>query len=84
MVLKNLNDLKRLVEGGPRKKLVLAAAQDQHSLGAVIRAWKENIIEPILVGDKEGIQNICASNNYDITGSRSLMNPILKNQLRWQ
>jgi phosphate butyryltransferase len=70
MVLKNLNDLKRLVEGGPRKKLILAAAQDQHSLGAVIRAWKDNIIEPILVGDKDGIQNICTLNNYDITGVR--------------
>lgn len=75
MVLKNLNDLKHLVEGGPRKKLVLAAAQDQHSLGAVIKAWKENIIEPILIGDKEGIQNICASNNYDITGLRIIHEP---------
>ena len=64
-----------IVEGGPRKKLVLAAAQDQHSLGAVIKAWKDNIIEPILIGDKEGIQNICASNNYDITGLRIIHEP---------
>jgi phosphate butyryltransferase len=70
MVLKNLNDLRRLVEGGPRKKLVLAAAQDQHSLGAVYKAWKEDIIEPVFVGNSELIQNICASNNYDITGLR--------------
>jgi phosphate butyryltransferase len=70
MVLKKLNDLRRLIEGGPRKKLVLAAAQDHHSLGAVVRAWAENIIEPILIGDKEGIQNICASNNYDISNLR--------------
>jgi phosphate butyryltransferase len=75
MVLKSLNDLKRLVEGGPRKKLVLAAAQDKHSLGAVYKAWKENIIEPILVGDEEGIKNICASNNYDITGLRIIHEP---------
>src|SRR5674476_189401 len=75
MVLKTLNDLKRIVEGGPRKKLVLAAAQDQHSLGAVVRAWKDNIIEPILIGDKEGIQNICASNNYNITGLRIIHEP---------
>jgi len=75
MVLKNMNDLKRLVEGGPRKKLVLAAAQDQHSLGAVIRAWKDNIIEPIFVGDKEGIESICASNNYDISGLRIIHEP---------
>ena len=75
MVLKNLNDLKRIVEGGSRKKLVLAAAQDQQSLGAVVRAWKDNIIEPILIGDKEGIQNICVSNNYDITGLRIIHEP---------
>jgi len=67
-MLKNLSDLKLLVEGRPRRKLVLAAAEDQHSLGAVIRAWNDNIIEPILIGDKEGIQKICAINNYDISG----------------
>jgi phosphate butyryltransferase len=75
MVLKSLNDLKVIVQGGPRKKLVLAAAQDQNSLGAVVKAWKENIIEPILIGDKEIIQNICASNNYDISGVRIIHEP---------
>ena len=75
MVLKNLNDLKRLVEGRPRKKLVLAAAQDQHSLGAIIKAWKDNIIEPILVGDKEDIENICETFNYDITGVTIIHEP---------
>jgi phosphate butyryltransferase len=75
MVLKTLNDLRRIVEGGPRKKLVLAAAQDQHSLGAVIRAWKENVIEPILIGDKEQIESICLSFNYDIEGLRIIHEP---------
>jgi phosphate butyryltransferase len=75
MVLKNMNDLKRLVEGGPRKKLVLAAAEDQHSLGAVVRAWKDNIVDPILVGDEEGINNICILNNYDISGIRIINEP---------
>ena len=68
MVLKSLNDLRSIVAGGPRKKLVVAAAQDQHSMGAVVRAWKDNVIEPILVGDKESIRNISAENNYDING----------------
>jgi phosphate butyryltransferase len=75
MVLKNMNDLKRLVEGGPRKKLVLAAAEDQHSLGAVVRAWKDNIVDPILVGNEEGINNICILNNYDISGIRIINEP---------
>lgn len=77
MVLKTLNDLKNIVSGGPRKKLILAAAQDQHSLGAVLKAWKENIVDPILVGDTESIQNICISNNYDITGLRIIHEPDL-------
>jgi phosphate butyryltransferase len=75
MVLKTLSDLKKIVAGGPKKRLILAAAQDQLSMGAVIRAWKDNIVEPILIGDKEGIQNICAANNYDITGLRIIHEP---------
>ncbi len=68
MVLKSLNDLRSIVAGRPGKKLVVAAAQDQHSMGAVVRAWKDNVIEPVLVGDRESILNISADNNYDITG----------------
>jgi phosphate butyryltransferase len=78
MVLKTLNDLKQIVYGAPRKKLVLAAAQDQNSLGAVIRAWKDNIIDPILIGDKEGIQNICDLYNYDISGLRIIHEPLVE------
>ena len=77
MVLNTLNDLKNIVAGGPKKKLVLAAAQDQHSLGAVLKAWKENIVEPILVGDTGSIQNICIINNYDVSGLRIIHEPDL-------
>ena len=75
MVLKNMNDLRRLLEGGVGKKLALAAAEDQHSLGAVIKAWKEGIIDPILVGDEAGIHKICEVNNYDITGIKIINEP---------
>jgi len=78
MVLKSLADLRNLVVGGPKKKLVLATAQDQHSLGAVIRAWQDGIIEPVLVGDRDGIQNICSSNNYDITGVTIIHEPLIE------
>jgi len=75
MVLKKLEDLKGIVANEPIKKLVLAAAQDQHSLSAVLRAWKDGIIEPILVGDKEAIQNISLANGYDIAGLRIIHEP---------
>jgi len=70
-----MSDLKGIVAGKPKKKLVLAAAQDQHSLVAVIRAWKDDIIEPIFIGDKEEIQNLCAENGFDITGLRIIHEP---------
>jgi phosphate butyryltransferase len=75
MVLKSMSDLKGIVAGKPRKKLVLAVAQDQHSLSAVLRAWKDEIIEPIFIGDKEEIQNICREYGYDITGLRIIHEP---------
>jgi phosphate butyryltransferase len=68
MVLKNLGDLNRLITGANKRKLVLAAAQDQQSLGAVLKAQSKNIIEPILVGDRQGIESICEENNFDISG----------------
>jgi phosphate butyryltransferase len=75
MILKKLEDLRGIVANEPIKKLVLAAAQDQHSLSAVLRAWKDGIIEPILIGDKESILTIAASNGYDITGLRIVHEP---------
>lgn len=75
MVLKSMSDLKGIVAGKPRKRLVLAAAQDQHSLGAVLRAWKDEIIEPIFIGDTEGIQAVCYENRYDISGIRIIHEP---------
>ena len=75
MILKYLSDLKGIVAGNPKKKLIVAAAQDQHSLGAVIRAWQDNIIEPILVGDEDEIRKICLANNYTMEGMTILHEP---------
>jgi phosphate butyryltransferase len=75
MVLKSMSDLKNIVAGKPVRKLILAAAQDHNSLSAVIRAWQDNIIEPILIGDKEGIQNICQENSFNIADLRIIHEP---------
>jgi len=70
MVIKSMSDLKGIVAGKPMRKLVLAAAQDQYSLGAVLKAWKDNIIEPVLIGDKEEIQVISYEHGYNLDGLR--------------
>ncbi len=48
------------------KRLVLASAADYHSLDAVFKAKAKKIIEPILVGDKDDIINLCKNNDFDL------------------
>ncbi len=57
-MLKKLSDLHAIAKKKPIKRLVLAVAQDEHSLEAVSRAAKKKYIEPILVGDADKIREI--------------------------
>lgn len=66
MTLKKLNDLKNLVAKGPKKKLVLAAAQDNFSLSAVMTAFNDGIIEPILVGNAAEIKALAKEFGYNL------------------
>lgn len=53
MAFKTFDELVRHVQQrGTKKRVVLAAAHDEHALEAVVFADKNNIAEPILVGDK--------------------------------
>jgi phosphate butyryltransferase len=75
MILKHLSQLKDILADKQTRILVLAAAQDLTSLSSVMKAAKDGFIEPILVGDKESIQNIASKNNLDITGVRMIHEP---------
>ena len=68
MVLKNLSDLKNIAVNGPKRKLILAAAQDKDCLAAVIKAWQDGVIEPVLVSDESNIREICDANHFNIDG----------------
>lgn len=61
-MLTKLEELRNfLPKSGNPKRLVLAVSQDAHSLGAVVRASEENVIIPILIGDKvktEGLAEV--------------------------
>lgn len=53
-MLTKLDDLRQFLSTSEKpKKLVLAASEDAHSLGAVVRAAEAGIIVPIFVGHKE-------------------------------
>lgn len=75
MVLRYLSELKDLLTDKPARRMVLAAAQDQNSLSSAIMAARDGFIEPILIGDKEAIQNIAMNCNIDISGVRMIHEP---------
>ena len=58
--LNKISDLKDLALKNKPKKLVLAAAGDEHSIDAVIEAYKMGVIIPILVGRKDEIKRLMA------------------------
>ncbi|MBE0676693.1 MAG: bifunctional enoyl-CoA hydratase/phosphate acetyltransferase [Bacteroidales bacterium] len=68
MSLKKLNDLKALAIKGKRKKLVLAAAQDHFSFNAVMQAYRDGIIDPILVGNEAEILAIAKEHGFSVDG----------------
>lgn len=71
MMLKKLSDLRSLIkkQSSPRR-LVLTVAQDPNSLGAVMDAHKQNIIQAILVGDQDKIAKVAKEKGLDIDGIR--------------
>lgn len=50
-----------------KKKAIVSAANDSHVLEAVKKAKEENIIVPILVGEKDKIEQIASNINFDIS-----------------
>jgi len=75
MVLKHLSELKELLVDKPTRRLVLAAAQDHNSLSSALQAAQDGFIEPILVGDKEAVQNLAVQYNLDLSGVRIIHEP---------
>ena len=59
MVVKNFEELISKVKGYPQaKRMVVAAAGEEHTLEAALHARKEGIVTPVLVGDKAKIVEI--------------------------
>lgn len=59
MEVKNFAQLMEQVKGFPEtKRMVIAAAGEEHTLEAALHARKEGIVRPILVGDKAKIVEI--------------------------
>ncbi len=65
----DLTELLWKAKSRPVRKMVVAAAEDEHVLQAIQDAIKEEIIVPVLVGDKEKIDQIAQSVGIPWTAS---------------
>ncbi len=66
-MINNLNDILYKAKSKGKKRLVVAAAEDSFVLNAIFKAWKENFITPIFIGDKDKITRLCNRLKYDLT-----------------
>ena len=79
MVYHNFDELIETVKGFPQiKRVAVAAAEDTHSLEAIMKAYDERIACPVLVGDRRKILNILEEMGrivpdediYDVSGAQ--------------
>jgi len=82
-MIKNLNELLAAAKERETMKLVVAAAQDADVLGAVCSAAKDEIVEPILVGDEAKIKAIAEANGFNIDGYKIVDKPDLADAARY-
>jgi len=74
-MLRDFKEMAELVKANPvKKRIVLACAHDEHSLDAVYEAYKEGVVEPVLVGKEEEIRSIMAEHGFDFGGSEKIYN----------
>lgn len=66
MKIEKISDIYEVLKTNEHKKrLVVAYANDSHSIEAVYQAVKTGLISAILIGDSKVIDKVCAENGYD-------------------
>ena len=65
MSITKLDQLLEVVKLNPKKRLVAAFANDEHTIEAVYNAIEAGIVEATLVGDEKTIKDVCQRHNFD-------------------
>ena len=65
-MITKLSQVVDLVKSKPKKRLVAAFANDDHTIEAVNHAVDLGIVDAILVGDPDKIQQVCRQLNIDV------------------
>jgi len=66
MSITKLDQLVEVVKSKPKKRLVAAYANDDHTIEAVYHAIEAGIVEATLVGDENTIKEVCKQHNFAV------------------
>ena len=77
MAIQKIDDIYELLKGNTQKKrLVVAYANDSHSIEAVNKAVEMGIVEATLCGDENEIKKVCAEHGFDISRFKIVHEPV--------
>ena len=76
MEIKKLDQMLDVLKSCPKKRLVAAYANDDHTICAVNAAVKEGIIEATLIGDENVIAEVCKAENIDMANFHIINEPV--------
>ena len=65
MEIRKLEQMFEVLRSKPKKRLVAAYANDDHTICAVNAAVKEGLIDATLLGDEYTIKEVCKAENID-------------------
>ena len=77
MAIQKIDDIYELLKGNTQKKrLVVAYANDSHSIEAVNKAVEMGIVEATLCGDENEIRKVCTEHGFDISRFKIVHEPV--------
>lgn len=66
-MIHKLSELIERAKSKPKRKIAVAAAEDEPVLKSIMAAMKEEIVTPILIGNKADIEKIALSIDFDLS-----------------
>ena len=76
MEIRKLEQMFEVLRSKPKKRLVAAYANDDHTICAVHSAVKEGLIDATLIGDQAVIAQVCQAENIDINSFKVINEPV--------
>ncbi len=76
MEIRKLEQMFEVLRSKPKKRLVAAYANDDHTICAVHAAVKEGLIDATLIGDQAVIAQVCQAENIDINSFKVINEPV--------